>query len=42
MPPVIEQYDSQKYIPGIVSTNVLDTDHKIFVGGLPAYLTEVS
>ena len=29
------------YIPGIVSTNVPDTEHKVFVGGLPSYLTEV-
>ena len=31
----------EKFIPGIVSTNVPDTENKIFVGGLPAYLNEV-
>jgi splicing factor U2AF subunit len=30
------------YIPGIVQTNVPDTPFKIFVGGLPTYLTEDS
>lgn len=28
------------YVPGIVSTNVPDSINKIFVGGLPAHLTE--
>lgn len=28
------------YMPGVVSTNVPDSIHKIFVGGLPAYLNE--
>ncbi|KAJ3129312.1 hypothetical protein HK098_001724 [Nowakowskiella sp. JEL0407] len=28
------------YVPGVVSTNVLDSDNKIFIGGLPAYLNE--
>jgi len=28
------------FIPGIVSTNVPDSPNKIFIGGLPAYLTE--
>lgn len=31
----------EKYIPGIVSTNVADTAYKIFIGGLPSYLNEV-
>jgi hypothetical protein len=31
----------EKYIPGIVSTNVADTEFKIFIGGLPSYLNEV-
>ena len=31
----------EKFIPGIVSTNVPDTENKIFVGGLPSYLNEV-
>ena len=28
------------HVPGIVSTNVPDTVEKIFVGGLPSYLTD--
>ena len=28
------------HVPGLVSTNVPDTPNKIFVGGLPSYLTE--
>lgn len=28
------------YVPGVVSTNVPDTVNKIFVGGLPSYLTD--
>jgi splicing factor U2AF subunit len=28
------------YVPGIVSTNVPDTPEKIFIGGLPSYLTD--
>ncbi|KAI0027801.1 hypothetical protein K488DRAFT_80969 [Vararia minispora EC-137] len=28
------------YLPGVVSTNVPDSEHKVFVGGLPAYLNE--
>ena len=31
----------EKFIPGIVSTNVPDTENKIFCGGLPSYLNEV-
>eukprot|EP00123_Amoebidium_parasiticum_P013727 comp22118_c0_seq1/m.32329 comp22118_c0_seq1/g.32329 ORF comp22118_c0_seq1/g.32329 comp22118_c0_seq1/m.32329 type:complete len:565 (-) comp22118_c0_seq1:609-2303(-) len=27
-------------VPGIVSTMVPDSDHKLFIGGLPTYLTE--
>ena len=28
------------HVPGVVSTNVPDTVNKIFVGGLPSYLTD--
>lgn len=28
------------HVPGVVSTNVPDSPHKIFVGGLPSYLNE--
>jgi splicing factor U2AF subunit len=28
------------FLPGVVSTNVPDSEHKVFVGGLPAYLNE--
>ena len=28
------------HVPGVVSTNVPDSEHKIFVGGLPTYLDE--
>ncbi|KDQ61772.1 hypothetical protein JAAARDRAFT_122737 [Jaapia argillacea MUCL 33604] len=28
------------HVPGIVSTNVPDSPHKVFVGGLPTYLNE--
>ena len=28
------------HVPGVVSTNVPDSAHKIFVGGLPSYLNE--
>jgi len=27
-------------VPGVVSTNVLDSPNKIFIGGLPIYLNE--
>ena len=39
--PVEPVQHEKKYIPGIVSTNVADTTHKIFMGGIPAYLTDV-
>lgn len=32
--------DSPTAIPGIVSTNVADTPNKVFMGGIPAFLTE--
>ena len=28
------------HVPGVVSTNVPDSENKIFVGGLPTYLNE--
>lgn len=28
------------HVPGVVSTNVPDTVNKIFIGGLPSYLTD--
>ncbi|EST07182.1 RNA recognition motif domain protein [Kalmanozyma brasiliensis GHG001] len=28
------------HVPGVISTNVPDSPHKIFVGGLPTYLTD--
>ncbi|KAL5531726.1 hypothetical protein ACEPAG_4603 [Sanghuangporus baumii] len=31
---------SSVHVPGVVSTNVPDSPHKIFIGGLPAYLNE--
>lgn len=34
------EYMSAMHIPGVVSTNVPDTPNKIFIGGLPSYLTE--
>lgn len=32
--------DGTGLVPGVVSTNVPDTVNKIFVGGLPSYLTD--
>lgn len=29
-----------QHVPGVISTNVPDTPNKIFVGGLPSYLTD--
>ncbi|KAJ1542412.1 hypothetical protein HK096_009402, partial [Nowakowskiella sp. JEL0078] len=34
------EMSSTIYVPGVVSTNVPDSDNKIFVGGLPIYLNE--
>ncbi|KAJ9476032.1 Splicing factor, subunit [Pseudozyma hubeiensis] len=31
---------SNIHVPGVISTNVPDSPHKIFVGGLPTYLTD--
>lgn len=31
---------SNVHVPGVISTNVPDSPHKIFVGGLPTYLTD--
>ena len=31
---------SSVHVPGVVSTNVPDSPHKIFIGGLPGYLNE--
>ena len=28
------------HVPGVISTNVPDTPNKIFIGGLPSYLTD--
>ena len=28
------------HVPGVISTNVPDSPHKIFIGGLPSYLTD--
>lgn len=28
------------YVPGVVSTNVQDTAHKVFIGGIPPYFNE--
>jgi len=38
--PLPDNQTDSSYIPGIVSTNVRDSDHKLFVGGLPLSLTE--
>jgi splicing factor U2AF subunit len=35
-----ESIGPSTHVPGIVSTNVPDSINKIFVGALPAYLTE--
>ena len=34
------EFDMPGGVPGVVSTNVPDTVNKIFVGGLPSYLTD--
>ncbi|RCH80429.1 U2 small nuclear RNA auxiliary factor 2, partial [Rhizopus stolonifer] len=41
-PPVegVEYTDLPSQMPGLVSTNVPDTPHKIFIGGLPVYLND--
>jgi len=38
MPGISENSGSN--VPGVVSTVVLDSAHKIFIGGLPNYLNE--
>ena len=35
-----EMIPASVHVPGVVSTNVLDSINKVFVGGLPAYLNE--
>lgn len=35
------EHSATTHIPGVVSTNVPDTPNKIFIGGLPSYLTDV-
>ncbi|KAI8376512.1 uncharacterized protein BYT42DRAFT_615241 [Radiomyces spectabilis] len=35
-----DEYTEQAHVPGLVSTIVPDTPHKIFIGGLPSYLNE--
>ncbi|KTW29264.1 hypothetical protein T552_01219 [Pneumocystis carinii B80] len=32
--------DDGSYVPGVISTNFIDTPNKIHIGGLPAYLDE--
>ncbi|KAH9823284.1 hypothetical protein DFH28DRAFT_1078313 [Melampsora americana] len=34
------EHTSTNHIPGVVSTNVPDSPNKIFIGGLPSYLTD--
>jgi hypothetical protein len=34
------EFEAAPHVPGVVSTNVPDTVNKIFIGGLPSYLTD--
>ena len=36
----IDMSQPMVHVPGVVSTNVPDSIHKVFVGGLPTYLNE--
>ena len=36
----VEMSSPGVHVPGVVSTNVPDSIHKVFVGGLPTYLNE--
>ena len=36
----VEMASPGVHVPGVVSTNVPDSIHKVFVGGLPTYLNE--
>lgn len=38
--PGMSDQPSQPTVPGVVSTVVTDSAHKIFIGGLPNHLTE--
>ncbi|CAG8554815.1 11178_t:CDS:2 [Ambispora leptoticha] len=39
-PPGHDQEPPPIHVPGVVSTNVPDSPHKIFIGGLPTYLND--